>query len=102
MVKYDELKSDSHDLEIRVVAQQFAWHIHYPGPDGKFGITSFSEMDPAINPVGINYEGHWWGDMDDIVNHIDAFSQGYNDHTGQLIYSESHDEGRIVHEATVY
>ena len=54
------------------------------------------------NIMGINYEGHWWGDMDDMVNHIDAFSQGYNDHTGQLIYSESHDEGRIVHEATVY
>ncbi|MEO8035946.1 MAG: hypothetical protein ABI837_16025, partial [Acidobacteriota bacterium] len=23
--------------EIRVVAEQFAWNIHYPGPDGKFG-----------------------------------------------------------------
>ena len=54
------------------------------------------------NIVAVNHEGHWWGDMDDMVNHIDAFSQGYNDHTGQLIYSESHDEGRIVHEATIY
>ena len=24
-------------LEIRVVAEQFAWNIHYPGPDGRFG-----------------------------------------------------------------
>jgi 1,4-alpha-glucan branching enzyme len=39
--------------------------------------------------------------MNDMVNHIDAFSQGYNDHTGQLIYSESHDEGRVVYEAIV-
>ena len=40
--------------------------------------------------------------MGDMMNHIDAFSQGYNDHTGQLIYSESHDEGRIVFESTIY
>src|SRR5919108_747120 len=26
-------------LEIRVVGEQFAWNIHYPGPDGKFGHT---------------------------------------------------------------
>ena len=24
---------------VRVVAEQFAWNIHYPGPDGKFGRT---------------------------------------------------------------
>ena len=48
------------------------------------------------NIIGVYHEGHTWGDMSDLINHIDAFSQGYNDHTGQLIYSESHDEGRIV------
>ena len=24
---------------VRVVAEQFAWNVHYPGPDGKFGRT---------------------------------------------------------------
>ena len=24
-------------VHLRVVAQQFAWNVHYPGPDGKFG-----------------------------------------------------------------
>jgi cytochrome c oxidase subunit II len=27
-------------LELKVVGQQFAWNVHYPGPDGKFGHTS--------------------------------------------------------------
>jgi cytochrome c oxidase subunit 2 len=38
---------------IRVVAEQFAWNIHYPGPDGVFGRT-----DPTLvtseNPVGLD------------------------------------------------
>lgn len=40
-------------LEIRVVAEQFAWNIHYPGPDGKFGITAVSLIN-AANPLGID------------------------------------------------
>ena len=32
---------DSRDaVNIRVIAQQFAWNIHYPGTDGKFGKTN--------------------------------------------------------------
>ena len=30
-------------IEIRVIGQQFAWNIHYPGPDGVFGTTSVNE-----------------------------------------------------------
>src|SRR5688500_4824514 len=30
---------DSNPLEIRVVAEQFAWNVHYPGPDNVFGKT---------------------------------------------------------------
>lgn len=40
-------------LEIRVVAEQFAWNIHYPGPDGKFGRTA-QEFIGAANPLGID------------------------------------------------
>ncbi len=54
------------------------------------------------NSVGINHEGHWWGDMNDVSNHIDAYSQGYNSHLGQVVYSESHDENRIVYECNEY
>ena len=40
-------------LEIRVVAEQFAWNIHYPGPDGVFGSTS-NALISASNPLGID------------------------------------------------
>jgi len=41
-------------VEVRVVAQQFAWNIHYPGVDGKFGRTYASLVDEEINPIGLD------------------------------------------------
>jgi cytochrome c oxidase subunit 2 len=29
-------------VAIRVIAEQFAWNVHYPGTDGQFGATSLS------------------------------------------------------------
>ena len=40
-------------LEVRVVAEQFAWNIHYPGPDGRFGPTN-DLLITASNPLGID------------------------------------------------
>jgi cytochrome c oxidase subunit 2 len=40
-------------VEIRVTAEQFAWNIHYPGPDGVFGRTGYTFVS-AVNPVGID------------------------------------------------
>lgn len=39
--------------EIQVVAQQFAWNVHYPGKDMKFGRTDTQVMDDTTNPVGL-------------------------------------------------
>lgn len=39
---------------VRVVAQQFAWNMHYPGPDGIFGRLKLSEIDEQLNPLGID------------------------------------------------
>jgi cytochrome c oxidase subunit II len=39
---------------VRAVAQQFAWNIHYPGPDGKFGRTDPKLVDPQSNPLGLD------------------------------------------------
>jgi len=45
---------DPQALQIEVVGQQFAWNIHYPGPDGKFGRTSAKEIsDSSGNPLGL-------------------------------------------------
>jgi len=45
---------ESHPLEVRVVAQQFAWNVHYPGPDGIFGRTTVAHVDEQSNPLGLD------------------------------------------------
>lgn len=38
---------------VRVVGEQFAWNVQYPGPDGKFGRTDITKV-AADNPMGID------------------------------------------------
>jgi len=40
-------------LEVRVIAEQFAWNIHYPGPDGQFGRTDI-KLITATNLIGLD------------------------------------------------
>lgn len=42
-------------MEVRIVAEQFAWNIHYPGKDGVFGRTDPKLMN-ASNPLGLDPE----------------------------------------------
>jgi cytochrome c oxidase subunit 2 len=44
---------DERPVQVRVTAEQFAWNIHYPGPDGRFGRTT-SALISASNPIGID------------------------------------------------
>lgn len=39
---------------VKVVGEQFAWNVHYPGPDGKFGKTSIDLIDLQSNPLGLD------------------------------------------------
>ena len=39
---------------VEVTGQQFAWNVHYPGPDGKFGKTDPKLVDPQSNPIGLD------------------------------------------------
>ncbi len=41
------------DMVVRVVAEQFAWNIHYPGEDGVFGRTDVNLVDGS-NPLGLD------------------------------------------------
>jgi cytochrome c oxidase subunit 2 len=41
-------------IVVRVVGEQFAWNIHYPGPDGKFGKTDITKIDLQSNPLGLD------------------------------------------------
>jgi cytochrome c oxidase subunit II len=47
------LPSGSDAVIVRVVGEQFAWNIHYPGADGKFGRTDIKFMGPD-NPLGLD------------------------------------------------
>jgi cytochrome c oxidase subunit 2 len=51
-VKYPDPKDA---LVIHVVAEQFAWNIHYPGKDGKFGRRDI-KLVTAENPIGLDRE----------------------------------------------
>lgn len=48
-----QMPPDDKALHIRVVAQQFAWNVHYPGKDGIFGKTDPSLMGSS-NSVGLD------------------------------------------------
>ena len=47
-------------VEIEATGYQFAWHLRYPGPDGKLGTRNF-KMINAVNPLGQDWtdEKNW-------------------------------------------
>ena len=63
-VKYDKILDPlNEELEVRVIAQQFAWNLHYPGVDGKFGNTKPSLVDEETNPIGLDRDGYGADDI---------------------------------------
>lgn len=49
----EELPKPENAFQVNVVAEQFAWTMHYPGPDGKFGRTAVNLVE-ANNPLGLD------------------------------------------------
>ena len=49
-----DLPPEREALVVHVTAEQFAWNIHYPGPDGLFGRTDLKLLDLQSNPLGID------------------------------------------------
>src|SRR3954463_11817148 len=47
------LPAENEAVVVRVVGEQFAWNVHYPGPDGKFGRTDI-KLVSADNPLGLD------------------------------------------------
>ena len=45
--------AESEAVVVKVVGEQFAWNIQYPGPDGKFGRTDINLVS-ADNPLGLD------------------------------------------------
>lgn len=49
----NDLPKAEDSINLRIVAQQFAWNIHYPGPDGVFGKTEPKFVSDS-NPIGLD------------------------------------------------
>lgn len=49
----NEMPARGTAVEVRIVAEQFAWNVHYPGPDGLFGPSKPELMGPS-NPIGLD------------------------------------------------
>jgi cytochrome c oxidase subunit 2 len=52
--RVDRMPAASEALVVHVTGEQFAWNIHYPGPDGVFGRTDIKLLDAQENPLGID------------------------------------------------
>jgi cytochrome c oxidase subunit 2 len=48
------MPSASEAVVVQVTGEQFAWNVHYPGPDGKFGRTDIKLLDAQANPLGLD------------------------------------------------
>ena len=55
--KVSAFPTEPNTVRVRVIAQQFAWNIHYPGPDGIFGRTDIKLVDEQTNPIGLDRKG---------------------------------------------
>ena len=51
--RVDALPSVPESTVVRVIAEQFAWNVHYPGADGTFGRTDIRLVNPD-NPIGLD------------------------------------------------
>jgi len=50
----NEFPAENTAFEVNVIAEQFAWNIHYPGADGVVGKRDINLIDLAINPIGLD------------------------------------------------
>jgi cytochrome c oxidase subunit 2 len=53
--RVDAIPSPAQSVVVRVVAEQFAWNVHYPGTDGVFGRTAL-QLVTSDNPLGLDRE----------------------------------------------
>ncbi|HJO03297.1 MAG TPA: hypothetical protein QGG47_04915 [Acidobacteriota bacterium] len=57
--------ADGEALEVRVVAEQFLWSVHYSGPDGVFGRTGLELITPT-NAIGLDRSDPYG--VDDVIS----------------------------------
>jgi len=64
------VEDEANAVEIRVVAEQFAWNMHYPGPDGVFGRARPELVDTQSNPLGLDASDPYAADDITTINQL--------------------------------
>ena len=64
--RVDKRPAESDALVVQITGEQFAWNIHYAGPDGKFGRQDVKLIDAQSNPLGIDRDDP--AAKDDVTN----------------------------------
>src|SRR5687767_402994 len=64
--RVDAQPPESEALVVQVTGEQFAWNVHYPGPDRVFGRTDIKLLDLQSNPLGLDRSDP--AAMDDVTN----------------------------------
>jgi cytochrome c oxidase subunit 2 len=67
--RVDAFPSEQQSTVVRVVAEQFAWNVHYPGADGRFGRTDLALLGPS-NPLGLDRNDPAAGDDITTINQL--------------------------------
>ena len=52
--RVNSLPPENEALVVQVTGEQFAWNVHYAGPDGVFGRTDITLLDLQSNPLGLD------------------------------------------------
>ena len=83
----DRMPAESDALVVQVTAEQFAWNIHYAGPDKIFGRRDIKLIDAQENPLGIDRSDP--AAKDDVTTRQSALSAGE-----QADHREAQKQGR--------
>jgi cytochrome c oxidase subunit 2 len=68
--KVSAFPTEPDTVRVRVIAQQFAWNIHYPGPDGVFGPSDIKLVNEQTNPIGLDRKDRYAKDDIVLVNQL--------------------------------
>jgi len=64
--RVDRMPPANEALIVQVTGEQFAWNVHYAGPDGKFGRTDVKLIDSQSNSLGLDRDDP--NAKDDVTN----------------------------------
>ena len=91
-----DLPAENEATVVRVVGEQFAWNVHYPGADGKFGRTDI-KLVSSDNPLGLDRSDP--DAKDDITDHQPAEPAGQSAGAGPTVEQGRHPQLRTVRDA---